>query len=125
MKGVLRTFKHLVVIAVFVVLIVAIIMSTPGSRQWAMGQAGRVTDVVGRSEVATLVGSAVGNLDPEVIAEVVNDPDSRESLVELITDVIPELDSASVAELVNGIVDNPELANFIIALLPEIDQGVA
>ena len=123
MMGVLRTFGHLVILGIFVLLILAIIMAIPGTRHWTLGQAGRAVDLAGPSEIATLVESAVYNLDPESIAEVVNDPDSRECLVNMITELLPELDHESLANLVNEILENPEVANLIIDIIPEIDES--
>ena len=122
MRGVFRTFSHLVVIGVVVVIIAAILMAMPGSRQWAMGQGGRVTGVLGPSEIATLVEGVVDNLDSDSIADIVNDPDTRELLVDLIIEVLPGLDAGSVADLVNRTLADPGLGDLIVGLLPELDE---
>ena len=119
MREVRKTFEHLVIILAVALVCLLILFAIPGVRLWFFEQVPAAAVSIAGTEA---VGQLVTGVNPKLLADAVNDDDTRSDLIELWGDAIPEMDPEAVAELVNEVVADPNLAALMADVTAELNE---
>ena len=119
MREIRHTFEHLVVILGVFFLCLIILFAIPGVRLWFFEQVPAAAVSIAGTEA---VGQLVTGVNPKLLADAVNDDDTRADLIELWGDAIPEMDTEAVAEIVNEVLADPNIAALVADVTAELNE---
>lgn len=119
MREVRHTFEHLLIILGVFFLCLAIIFAIPSVRIWAFQN---IPAAVAGVSGTTYMSNIMAGVDPRLMAEVINDDETREELIELWKDSLPGMEPDALAEMGNELLADPNTAALIVDLIAELDQ---
>lgn len=122
MREVRHTFEHLMVILGVFVICLAIIFAIPGVRLWFIEEVPPAVVGVGGPRA---VSSLMTGVDPKLLAEAVNDDDTRADMIALWRESIAEMEPEALAEVASELLSDPNTSGFIVNLITELDPDTA